>query len=68
MPELEEMAKNLPPDLRIQVIHFIEFLLERKVPKRRVTLRQDWAGALRDVKGEYTSMVLQNKALKWRGD
>ena len=68
MPELEELAKNLPPDIRIQVIHFIEFLLERKVPKRRVTLRQDWAGALRDVKGEYTSMVLQNKALKWRGD
>ena len=68
MPELEEMAKNLPPDIRIQVIHFIEFLLERRVPERRVTLRQDWAGALRDVKGEYTSMVLQNKALEWRGD
>jgi hypothetical protein len=68
MSEIEEMAKNLPPDLRIQVINFIEFLLERKVPKRRVTLRQDWAGALRDVKGEYTSLALQKKALEWRGD
>jgi hypothetical protein len=68
MSEIEEMAKNLPPDLRIQVINFIEFLLERKMLKRRVTLRQDWAGALRDVKKEYTSLDLQKKALEWRGD
>ncbi|MDO8871124.1 MAG: DUF2281 domain-containing protein [Methanoregula sp.] len=68
MSEIEEMAKNLSPDLRIQVINFIEFLLERKMPKRRVTLRQDRAGALRDVKNEYTSLDLQKKVLEWRGD
>jgi len=62
------MAKKLPPDLRMQVINFIEFLIERKMPKRRVTLRQDWAGALREVKKEYTSRDLQKKALEWRGD
>ena len=68
MSEIEEMAKNLPPDLRIQVIDFMQFLLERKMPKRGVVLRQDWAGALRDVKNEYTSLDLQKKALEWRGD
>jgi len=68
MSEIEEMAKNLPPDLRIQVISFMQFLLERKMPKRGVILRQDWAGALRHVKNEYTSLDLQKKALEWRGD
>jgi len=67
MSEIEEMAKKLPPDLRIQVLNFMEFLLERK-KKRRTTMRQDWAGALRDVKSEYTSLDLQKKALEWRGD
>ncbi|MDD5025145.1 MAG: DUF2281 domain-containing protein [Methanoregula sp.] len=68
MSEIEEMAKRLPPDLRIQAINFIEFLLERKMPKRRVTLRQNWAGALGDLKKEYTSLDLQKKALDWRGE
>jgi hypothetical protein len=68
MSEIEEMAKKLPPDLRIQVQNFMEFLLERKKQNRRTTMRQDWAGALRDVKSEYTSLDLQKKALEWRGD
>jgi hypothetical protein len=38
------------------------------MPKRGIVLRQDWAGALRDVKNEYTSLDLQKKALEWRGD
>jgi hypothetical protein len=68
MSEIEEIAKKLPPDLRIQVQNFMEFLIERKKQNRRTTLRQDWAGALRDVKSEYTSLDLQKKALEWRGD
>ncbi len=68
MSEIEEMVKNLPPDIRIQVQDFVEFLIERKKQNRRTILRQDWAGALRDVKLEYTSLELQKKALIWRGD
>jgi len=68
MSEIEELAKKLSPDLRIQVQNFMEFLLERKKQNRRTTMRQDWAGALRDIKSEYTSLDLQKKALEWRGD
>ncbi len=67
MSEIEEMAKKLSPDLRIQVKNFMQFLIEQKKQNRRTTLRQDWAGALRDVKNEYTSPGLQKKALEWRG-
>jgi hypothetical protein len=31
-------------------------------------LRQDWAGALRDFRDQYTSLELQKKSLDWRGD
>jgi hypothetical protein len=31
-------------------------------------LRQDWAGGLADLAGEYTSVQLQHKASEWRGD
>ena len=68
MSEIEEMVKNLPPDIRIQVQNFVEFLIERKKQNRRKILCQDWAGALRDLKSEYTSLELQKKALLWRGD
>lgn len=31
-------------------------------------LRQDWAGALREYRDQYTAVDLQKKALEWRGD
>lgn len=36
--------------------------------KRAKKLRQDWAGALSDVRDQYTSLELQKKSLDWRGD
>ena len=47
---------------------FVEFLLEKRARKPGQKLRQDWAGALRDYRGQYTSVELQEKALEWRGD
>ena len=31
-------------------------------------LKQDWAGGLADLAGEFTSVQLQHKASEWRGD
>jgi hypothetical protein len=64
---LDELVKELPPDVEAEVRDFIEFLLSKR---RRVTgtLRQDWAGALRDVRDRYTSLSLEQQALAWRGD
>lgn len=65
---LEELVQELPPDLRAEVRDFAEFLLERRDRRTGTTLRQDWAGALRDFRQQYTSMELQRQALGWRGD
>ena len=65
---LEEVVRELPPDLCDEVHDFAEFLLSRQAWRRGRTLRQDWAGALRDDREEYTSLELERQALQWRGD
>jgi len=66
MQTLEEMVEQLPPDLRKEARNFIEFLLQRYESKPRGKPRFDWEGALRDLKGQYTSVQLQHKIGEWR--
>jgi hypothetical protein len=68
MGAIEELIKELPPDLQKEVEDFARFLLERRAQKRGRKLRQDWAGALREYRDQFTSLELQKKALEWRGD
>ena len=68
MKMLEEMIKELPPELFHEVEDFVQFLIEKQVKKHGSPLRQDWAGALKGYKDRYTSLELQKKAMEWRGD
>ncbi len=68
MMQIEQKIKKLSPELQHEVEDFIEFLIERKKVKSGKKLRQDWAGALRDFRDQYTSLELQKKSLDWRGD
>ena len=68
MRTLEELITELPPELQKEVHDFVQFLLEKRRRKHGRRLRQDWAGALRDYRDQYTSLELQKKALEWRGD
>lgn len=68
MRTLEEIIKKLPPEYEQEVEDFIRSIIEKRSRKQGKKLRQDWAGALRDYRDQYTSMELQKKALEWRGD
>ncbi len=68
MKTIEEMLKELPSELQQEVLDFIEFLNEKRARKYGKKLRQDWAGALKDYRDQYTSLELQKRALQWRGD
>jgi hypothetical protein len=68
MKSIEERIKNLPPALKKEVEEFVNSLLKRRRKKSGKKLRQDWAGALKDYRDQYTSLELQKKALEWRGD
>ena len=63
---LDELVQELPPDMQAEVRDFVEFLLNKHRRKSSKKLRQDWAGALRNVRDHYTSLELQQKALDWR--
>lgn len=63
---LPEFIKELPPDIQLEVRDFAEFLLQKRKRKARKPLRQNWAGALRNYRHQYTSVDLQHKALEWR--
>jgi uncharacterized protein with gpF-like domain len=68
MKSIDERIKNFPPALRKEVEEFVNSLLKTRKKKNGKKLRQDWAGALRDYRAQYTSLELQKKALEWRGD
>ena len=65
---LEELVRELPPDMVAEVRDFIEFLLSKQERRVGRPLQQNWAGALRDYREQYTSVELQHRALDWRGD
>lgn len=73
---LEAIVRSLPIEAQREVWDFVEFLVEKWTRKERGEqagessgpLRQDWAGALRDYRTQYTSLELEQKALEWRGD
>jgi len=67
MKSIEEKIKELPPELQQEVEDFVEFLIEKRARKPARKLRQDWAGALRDYRDQFTSLEFQKKAFEWFG-
>jgi hypothetical protein len=65
---LEELVRDLPPELEPEVRDFVEFLLARHGQRPKGQLRLDWKGALQDLRDQMTSVELQHKALDWRED
>ena len=56
---LEEALRELPPHLQSEVFDFIEFLINKhRKERKRGKMKQNWAGALRDFKKQYTSMEI----------
>ncbi len=62
---LPELVQSLPPDMQRQVQDYIEFLLEKRLkPRGKPTF--EWAGALKDLRDQYTSVELQHRISDWR--
>jgi len=66
MPTLEEKIKRLPPELQREVEAFVETLLQQDSEKGRQTPKFDWAGCLKDLRTDYTSVELQHAISRWR--
>ena len=68
MRSIEEKIRELPPELQREVEDFVEFLIDKRTRKPGKMLRQDWAGALRDYRDQFTALELQKRALERWGD
>mgnify|MGYP000204742821 CR=1 FL=1 len=68
MKTIEELIKELPPELQQEVSDFAQFLLDRKIRPKQKKLRMTWVGGLREFRDQFTSLELQKKALEWWGD
>jgi hypothetical protein len=66
--EIEVKMRELPDDLRREVLDYMEFLLMKykgKVAKAK-KFKFDWEGGLSEIGDKFTSVELQHKALEWR--
>ena len=66
MKNATELIKELPPEIRREVEDFVDFLMKKRVKKARGKPRFNWAGALKDLRNQYTSVELQHKISEWR--
>ena len=67
MKSLPEMIKELAPEDKEEVAELVRALLSRRAAGSRHTLQFTWEGALESLRGQYTSVELQHKALDWWG-
>jgi hypothetical protein len=68
MTRLEQLVKELPPELHRAAENFLESLLAKRSRKSKKALKLDWRGGLSDLRDRYTSVELQHKAQEWWGD
>jgi len=58
---LEEMVRELSPELQQEVEDFVEFLIKKRLKRARTKPKFNWAGSLKDLRDQYTSVELQHK-------
>lgn len=66
--EILKKSKQLPDDLKKEVLKFIENLLKRSesMDKKKEGFKFNWEGGLSELKNKFSSVELQHKALEWR--
>jgi Protein of unknown function (DUF2281) len=65
---IHEMVNELPPEQQAAVRDFVEFLLSKRRAHTRRKPQFDWAGALRDMRDEFSSVDLQHEITRLRGE
>ncbi len=63
---LPELVQSLPSEMQQEVQDFIEFLLAKRKQRPRGKPTFEWAGALKDLRDQYTSVELEHKISDWR--
>ena len=65
---INEMVDELTPERQAEVRDFVEFLLTKQRSRTRRKPQFGWAGALKDLRDEFTSVELQHEIARLRGE
>lgn len=65
---LAEIVNHLAPPQAEELLSCARTLLEKQETPKQLYMKQSWAGALREFKGQYTSRDLQERIQDWRGN
>lgn len=68
LKSMEELFRQLPPDKQNEVRSYIEFLIHQQENRSRRQPKFDWAGALEDLREQYSSVDLQHQITSWRSE
>jgi hypothetical protein len=63
---IDELVNELAVGQQAEVRDFVEFLLAKQRSGERRKPQFDWAGALKDMRDDYTSVELQHESTRWR--
>ena len=63
---LLQKIRALPPEKVTEVEDFVDFLLQMRLNRPRSRPGLGWAGALRDLREQFTSVELQHRVSEWR--
>lgn len=68
MKSLKDLIERLSPELQQEVMDFVEFLLNKRNKNKKKEGKPEfkWAGALKELSKQYTSVELQHKISEWR--
>jgi hypothetical protein len=66
MENVESKIRKLKPEQKKEVNDFIDFLLNRKISKKKKKPSFEWFGCLKEYRDTFTSIELQKKSLEWR--
>ena len=65
MQSLAESINSLPLDLQKKVFAYIAQLKRKAITTKKKKLSFKWAGGLKELKDQFTSLELQKKSLEW---
>ncbi len=65
MKTLEEKIRELPPIYQQEVEDFVDFLKTKKIKATKGQFTFEWAGGLKELRDQYTSVELQHKIAEW---
>ncbi len=65
METIVQKIEKLPKALQREVLDYIDFLLTKKVNKKKKKPNLDWMCGLKEYRDQYNALDLQKKALQW---